>query len=397
MAETRAEDTMRKLLTVMIMLLMMTCAAFAEEEGTESGEQALFEQAPIEQVTFDIDKVGMTVEPATYYKTGSAIVPEKVDLTYDGAPLDPEQYPYTLEYSDNVNVGTATVTAYFINEDKSKSITFEIVPAKPGAASITKIQSSKPDVIVSWKSVSWSEYELQISTSSSFSNPATYRQTATTRKIGKLQDGKTYYFRTRACNKENGKTTYGDWSSRSSKVSTTGPVGNKYSLNGEMIKDKTVKYDGSYYYYNKSGIKSGCDKKMWKKVRKAKSSTKYLIAVDCTKNRVCIYKGKKNKWKLKKYWKCTTGKSSTPTIKGTFRVCGKVSHFGEEKGYTCWYATRIKYEYYFHSVIYNPRSKTSIRDGRLGKNLSHGCIRLALGNAQWLYKKCKSGTKIIIY
>lgn len=380
---------MKKILIVMLLLLMLTCTAFAEDEGTD-----IEEQAPNEQVTFEIEKVGMTLKQATYYKTGSAIE-APVDLTYDGKPLYPEIYPYTLEYSNNVNVGTATVTAWFGEE--SKSATFEIVPAKPGAAAITKIQSSKPDVIVTWNGVSCSGYELVLSTSSNFSSPTTYRQTAATRKIGKLKDGKTYYFRVRAYNTENGKTTYGDWSSRSSKVSTTGPVGKKFSLNGELVKNKTVKYDGNYYYYNKSGIKSGCDKKMWKKVRKAKSGTKYLIAVDCSKNRLCIYKGKKNKWKLKKYWKCTTGKSSTPTIKGSFRVSGKVSHFGEAKGYTCWYATRIKGEYYFHSVLYNPRSKTSLRDGRLGKNLSHGCIRLALNNANWIYKRCKSGTKIIIY
>ena len=228
---------MRKLLVVMLLLLMTTCFAFAEE-----GDADVENQAP-----FEIEKVGMTLEQTTYSKTGSAIE-APVDLTYDGLPLDPELYPYTLEYSNNVNVGTATVTAWFGEE--STYTTFEIVPAKPATAALTKVQSSKPDVIVTWNGVSCSGYELMLSTSSSFSSPTTYKQTATTRKIGKLKDGKTYYFRVRAYNTENGKTTYGDWSSRSSKVSTTGPVGNKYSLNGELVKDKTIKYDGNYYYYN---------------------------------------------------------------------------------------------------------------------------------------------------
>ena len=214
----------------------------------------------------------------------------------------------------------------------------------------------------------------------------------------KLKNKKKYYYRVRAYNTENKQTTYGAWSKKFSSVAkTTGPVGNKYSKNGVYVKDKTIKYDGNYYYYNSAGLKSGCSEKMWDKVKNNKSKTKYLIAVDCTRNRTCIFQGKKGNWRLKYYWKCTTGKKSTPTIKGNFKVCGKVSHFGESNGYSVWHATRIKYEYYFHSVLYKPWSKKTIIAGKLGKNLSHGCVRLKKSNAKWIYKNCKSGTRIVIY
>lgn len=389
---------MRKLFAVMLLLLMATCVAFAEGETEESTEPTT-EQT---EVDFDIEKVGMSLEQTVFYKTGSEITPEP-ELTYGGKTLDPKEYPYTLQYSNNINVGTATVTAVFSIEgegeskSKSKSINFEILPAIPGVAAITSVKSARPNVTVAWKSVGCTGYELQISLNSNFSGAAVYRQTAAAKTMGGMLDNRVYYFRVRAYNTEGGKTTYGDWSTYSSKVYTTGEVGNRFVLNGAYVYDRTVKSGENYYYYDGSGIKRACSKTMWNKVRNTKSNTKYLIAVDCSQNRVCVYQGKKGKWNLKYYWKCSTGKRSTPTIKGTFKVCGKVSHFGEKKGYSVWYATRIKYEYYFHSILYKPYSKKVVKNGRLGANLSHGCIRLEMKNAKWIYKKCKKKTRIIIY
>ena len=369
--------------------------AFEGEDAKCTGET----QTVSFQITaIDLSKATMKLSKTEYYKTGSAIKPVPT-LTYNGKTLT-NGTDYTLTYSNNVNVGTATVTATAVNGSNytgTKSITFKIIQKKPAAAAITKIKSSKPYVIVTWKKVTCTGYELQVSLKSDFSNAKTYKLQAVTKKVPRLKNGKKYYFRVRAYNIDNNKTTNGAWSKDSAKVKTTGPVGDKYSKNGAYVKDKTIKIDGNYYYFNNDGVKSGCSEKMWDKVKNASSKTKYLIAVDCSKNRTCIYKGKKGNWKLIDYWKCTTGKKSTPTIKGNFKVCGKVSHFGEQKGYSVWYATRIKYEYYFHSILYKPWSKSSVRSGSLGKNLSHGCIRLKLSNAKWIYKNCKGGTKIVIY
>ena len=40
-------------------------------------------------------------------------------------------------------------------------------------------------------------------------------------------------------------------------------------------------------------------------------------------------------------------------------------------------------------------SMTSIQDGRLGINASHGCVRLKLQNAKWIYEHVKKGSTII--
>ena len=390
---------MRKVLFALLMLVMMSCTAFAldgeEEPPANDGGQQVTE--------LDLTDVEMKLGQTVFNKTGSAIeAPVVLKLKSNDEILNEELY--SLTYYDNIDVGNATVTATFdsekvtvTSEEKSISAAFEIVPAKPAAAAITKVTSSKPNVTVAWNKVSCSGYELQISQNSSFSGASTYKQTATSKTFGGLIDSRTYYFRVRPYNTENGKTAYGDWRTYSSVVRTTGEVGNRYCLNGAYVYDRTVKSGENYYYYDGSGIKRACSKTMWNKVRNTKSNTKYLIAVDCSQNRVCVYQGKKGKWNLKYYWKCSTGKRSTPTIKGTFKVCGKVSHFGEKKGYSVWYATRIKYEYYFHSILYKPYSKKVVKNGRLGANLSHGFIRLEMKNAKWIYKKCKKKTRIIIY
>lgn len=134
---------------------------------------------------------------------------------------------------------------------------------------------------------------------------------------------------------------------------------------------------------------------MQSKANSYSSKTKYIIMVNCKTHKVGIYKGKKGSWKNVKYWSCTTGKSSTPTKKGVFTVKAKGLAFGS--GYTCWYYTQFYGNYLFHSVLYQPGSKTRIKDGRLGISASHGCVRLNINNAKWIYNNIPRGTKVVIY
>ncbi|WP_211329094.1 L,D-transpeptidase [Parvibacter caecicola] len=76
-------------------------------------------------------------------------------------------------------------------------------------------------------------------------------------------------------------------------------------------------------------------------------------------------------------------------------MSGKGLSFGD--GYTCWYCTQIKGNYLFHSVSDLPGSKTKLPDGRLGVANSHGCVRLEIGNAKWMYDNVPYRSKIYIY
>lgn len=147
----------------------------------------------------------------------------------------------------------------------------------------------------------------------------------------------------------------------------------------------------------KSGTEMNTQMTMAAKAQSQSSATKWLILVDTTKNRVEILKGQKGDWKVHKYWKCTSGAWGTPTVRGKFTIGSRGLSFGEEKGYSCWYWTQFYGNYLFHSVLYNPHSQTSIQDGRLGINASHGCVRLALSNAKWINRNIPSGTKVWSY
>ena len=129
--------------------------------------------------------------------------------------------------------------------------------------------------------------------------------------------------------------------------------------------------------------------------QKYSSSSKYLILVDRAHCRVGIFTGSKNKWHLKYYWQCCVGKSSTPTPAGTYTMGIKQYSFGTSS-YTCYYASQISGNYLFHSVLYYAGT-FKVKDGTMGEAVSHGCVRLTLSHAKWIYTTVPSGTKIRVY
>ena len=128
--------------------------------------------------------------------------------------------------------------------------------------------------------------------------------------------------------------------------------------------------------------------------REFSSNTRYFIWVDLKNFKVNIFNGSKNNWTLLHSYLCSIGKKSTPTPRGNFSVGIKGLYFGVEKGYKCWYYTQFKGNYLFHSIIYNLDG--SVRDGRLGKAISDGCIRLTKVNAKWIYDNIPENTKVYI-
>ncbi|WP_156908397.1 L,D-transpeptidase, partial [Atopobium fossor] len=124
------------------------------------------------------------------------------------------------------------------------------------------------------------------------------------------------------------------------------------------------------------------------------SSTNYLILVDTSGCRVAVYYGSYNNWSPVREFICSPGKPSTPTVKGQFTVQSKGYVFG--RGYSCYYYTQFYGDYLFHSILYYPGT-FRVQDGRLGQHLSHGCIRLAIGNAKWIYDTVPRGSKVVVW
>lgn len=128
----------------------------------------------------------------------------------------------------------------------------------------------------------------------------------------------------------------------------------------------------------------------------------YLIKVNRVYNTVTVYeKDDVGKYTVPvRAMLCSVGaKGQTKT--GTFNTKEKYRWkllMGDVWGQ---YSTRIVNGILFHSVYYynkcDPSSLASKQFNRLGTAASHGCIRLSVIDAKWIYDNCKVGTTVIIY
>ena len=133
---------------------------------------------------------------------------------------------------------------------------------------------------------------------------------------------------------------------------------------------------------------------MSKRAQSFSSDTDYLVLADCGNNWVGVYTGYKGNWKRVRHMRCTSGAPWSPTIKGTFKVTGKGYVFGS--GYSCYYYTQFYGDYLFHSVLYD-EGAFDVQDGRLGESLSHGCVRLAIEDAKWIWDNVPYGSTVHTY
>ncbi len=171
-----------------------------------------------------------------------------------------------------------------------------------------------------------------------------------------------------------------------------------YVKNGQVAFNYsgTVTLNGAQYTVTNGKVGVSVSSTMNSKAQAQSSSTKWLIVVDTSACRFGVFEGSKGNWTAMKYWKCSPGKPSTPTKKGKFTVKSKGKSFSG-KTYTCWYYTQFYGNYLIHSVLYQKGSMTKIKTGTLGKQLSHGCVRLAIENAKWVYDNIPRGTTVYIY
>ena len=133
---------------------------------------------------------------------------------------------------------------------------------------------------------------------------------------------------------------------------------------------------------------------MSQKAQMYSSSTPYLILVNRSTHKVGVFRGSVGKWENVQYWDCADGAPSTPTVMGTFRVGSKGYYFDSGAARCYWY-TQFYGNYLFHSVLYNKNG--TLMDGRVGMPLSHGCVRLKIENAKWIYDNIPVGTTVVVY
>lgn len=104
-----------------------------------------------------------------------------------------------------------------------------------------------------------------------------------------------------------------------------------------------------------------------------------------------------------RYMLCTTGSERVggATRKGVFPLKECRIRFGTFAGgdYTAQYWTLIISRTYFHSILYTKKDFSTLivkEYNNLGKKASHGCIRLPVPDARWIWYNLAPGTKIEI-
>ena len=129
----------------------------------------------------------------------------------------------------------------------------------------------------------------------------------------------------------------------------------------------------------------------------------YKLVVDVSDQRVYAYSWSGGEFSnLVREMTCSTGKKDTPTPLGTFTATtGRGARWHYFKKFECWaqYAWYIEGDILFHSVLYSEKddpapTKSSVRN--LGKRASHGCVRLSVEDAKWIWENCPNMTTVVV-
>ena len=127
----------------------------------------------------------------------------------------------------------------------------------------------------------------------------------------------------------------------------------------------------------------------------------YRVEVSIDRQRVYVYESDESgEYTLTQTFTCSTGMGNT-TPRGIYLdgcPCNVWHYFSK---FDCWarYSYVIEGDIMFHSVIYSERNTDTLRESSLyalGQKASHGCVRLSVKNARWIYEHCSRGSVVII-
>ncbi len=100
-----------------------------------------------------------------------------------------------------------------------------------------------------------------------------------------------------------------------------------------------------------------------------------------------------------KTFTCSTGKESSPTRIGTYRIRAKYRWRWLVGGVYGQWCSSISSSYLFHSVPYYSQDASTLENeeyDKLGRPASKGCIRMCVRDCKWIYDNCPIGTEVNI-
>jgi hypothetical protein len=159
-----------------------------------------------------------TVSISNVIYTGKQLKPKVTVKDSKGKTISSKNY--TLKYTNNKNVGQATVKITF-KGNYSGTLTKKFT-ISPKATSLSKLTGSKKSIVLKWKKQSsqTTGYQIQYSTNSKFSKSnktiTVSKNSTVNTTIKNLKAKKKYYVRIRTYKNVNGKNYYSKWSNAKS-------------------------------------------------------------------------------------------------------------------------------------------------------------------------------------
>ena len=208
-----------------------------------------------------------------------------------------------------------------------------------------------------------------------------YSNAAGTMQTGWVNDGKNWYY-----TDSNGAMQTG-WLRNG---------GGWYYLKSSGVMATGWNRVGSYkYYFNGSGaMLQDLDSVLGRQ-------SSYYITVNRRTCQVMVYaKSETGRYDIPvKTFACSVGLPATPTPTGTYNTLAQYrwhTLMGPSYGQYC---TRIVGGVLFHSVAGNSMTVKNLNAANynmLGQPASHGCVRLCVRDAKWIYDNCAVGTTVTI-
>ncbi len=126
-----------------------------------------------------------------------------------------------------------------------------------------------------------------------------------------------------------------------------------------------------------------------------KDISSFRVEVELLKQVVYIF----YKEELIKEMICSGGTGEKQTPVGEFKTTQKGEYFWSDKyNMGAYYWIRFYNEYLFHSVPFDAEGQMIIEENeKLGTPASHGCIRLGLDEAKWMYEMLPPGVEVLIH
>ena len=124
----------------------------------------------------------------------------------------------------------------------------------------------------------------------------------------------------------------------------------------------------------------------------------YIVVYTGSQSVLVLGKDSKGYYTVKtKCFTCSTGASGTPTRTGLYSILRTYRWrelLGDVYGQYC---SSFSGSYLFHSILYEDEDNSTLYPNsynNLGSAASHGCVRLCVRDAKWIFDNCPKGTQV---